>query len=392
METPLVQPELKTHKFNHKTFLLIILLIIFLVFSSVVVYVFFAKNTFVPFNKAIREESKTAYVIDSRFEGWNLYKSKEFSYEISYPKDWSWREMLPDANGTSRTVFGYNVDKLEVRRPDAFDSTADFVTILRIPTELSVPDWVKNATYFKTAGKNITVGGKQALQYSEAIKPPQITNFDYSTVVVKGNGNNLFVITFKTQDTEVKKERNLMLTSLKFTPIQAKETEKVGTSSWKNYQSSQYGYSLKLPSDWRKTQETSEGMFFRSYSKQERGQGTVDEFGELETELTISSKSIQTASKEELKIWGQLKKITSGESINFNGTPIKKVKSLKLDSCDAMAIYIEQEIKVNYGIICLGQRQSVGMVFVTQTIQIYELNQAIFDTIAGTFKFNQFKP
>ena len=392
MEAPLVQPELKPHKFSHKAILLTILLIIFLLISSVMAYAIFVEKYIAPINKAIKEESKKIQVADQKFEGWNLYDSKEFNYKIQYPKEWSYVEIPPDANGTSRTVFGKSVDKLEFRRSDAFDSTPDFVTILRIPTELSVSDWVKNATYFKTAGENITVGGKQALQYSEAIKPPQITNIDYSTIVVKGNGNNLFVITFKTQDTEVKKERNLMLTSLTFTPTQAKETEKVGTSSWKNYQSSQYGYSLKLPSDWRKTQETSEGMFFRSYSKQERGQGTVDEFGEVETELKISSESIQSASQEELSMWEQLKKTKAGESINFGGGVIKKIKSLKLDSCDAIVIYFEQEIEANYGVICMGQSQSVGMVFETQNIQIYELNQALFDTIVGTFKFNQFKP
>ncbi|OGY22686.1 MAG: hypothetical protein A2126_01265 [Candidatus Woykebacteria bacterium GWB1_45_5] len=383
MDTPLAQTEIKPHKFNFNKIIFSLLLGIFLVVSAITAAA--VLDIQLPFTEKLSEQGKSVEL--TLPEGWNLYKSKDFNYQVGYPKEWSWQESATDENGAARTIFGPNVDQLKFDRISKIDSIRDFVIIIRIATPLSLDNWLKEHLNSETQSKKVMIDSNQAVQINKPVNPdvvvPSITTF------IK-HENDLLIITVNISPNkeEVKDIYNKMLSNLKFTSSQEKPAEKVDTSGWKTYQSSQIGYSIKLPAGWREIEEDTGRKIFRSYSSVKRGQGGSDEYGEIETELNII---VQPLSEEDRKLWEELKKTSIGSELESDGQVMKKIKNLKLDGCDAIVFYGEQTIRVTYGITCVGGSKSISIGFTAETSEIYEKNQAIYDAILSSFKFNQLK-
>ncbi len=385
MDIPSAQPELKPRKFRFNKIIFFLLLGIFLVVSIVTTLVVLGVR--LPFvEKTDKQEESVVLAVP---EGWNIYKPKDFNYQVGYPKEWSWQELPADKDGVSRTIFGQGAEQLDLEGFSKIDSITNFVIILRIPTLFSLDNWLKEHLDSESQGTQLIVDGSKAHQINEPLNAdvflPSTTTF-----VKHKQENSLFIITVNILQSseDIKDTYNKMLSNLNFTSKASKQNEKVNTSNWKTYQSSQFGYSIKVPDDWREIKEYVGSKIFRSYSAVKRDQGSIDEYGEIETRLNII---VQPPSGSDRDLWEELKTAKDGYELESDGIVGKKIKNLKLDNCNAVVLYAEKEIIVTYGASCVGKSKWVIINFEAETADIFEKNLVIYDAIISTFKFNNFK-
>lgn len=380
METP-AEPQVKSPKFNRKT-LIFGLIFSLIILISVAVY---AMASLSP--KSTSEETAKETVADKQVEGWKLYQSKDFGYEINYPPHWSWQEFPVDSDGFSRTILGLQADNPALREVRHLDSLSNFVVVLRIATPLSLENWLKEHLELKAESKNITVAGQPAVQINAAVVGED-NGRKAITTLVKHNGSLLIISVLMTveKESEIQGIYGKMVSSLKFnsTETEKKETE---ATDWKTYKHPSTGFSFKVPPDWKQYKEEADSVTFRSYSAVGNDQGLQDDFGEIETELNVSL-TTKEPSIEEKALWAKLQTAKIGDAVDSGvGYSIKKLKAVNLDGCQAIAIYTERGNKVDYGVVCLETDQYAGLGFSPENAQVFEKNQSVYDEIVSTFKF-----
>lgn len=132
---------------------------------------------------------------------WNLYRNKDFQYEIVYPKTWEVLEAkkTPDSSGMSQKVlFGQEQQKVTFMEKDSAFWPGEFqIRIILNPEKLALEEWLdKNEPKDVEEGSLVqqasdtTIGGKQARWLS-------VFNFDSEGIdFALSHKGNIFYIQF----------------------------------------------------------------------------------------------------------------------------------------------------------------------------------------------------
>src|SRR3989344_291003 len=330
---------------------------------------------------------------------WMTYKSELYGYEIKYPQEWKFKEIPADE--TPRIVFGPQEELYEGITASNVEDINN-VSILRFSSEFSLDTFLESFN-FKESGKNLLVNGSQARQFEKPFTNEQPGVF-YITTFIK-RGDDIFVVAatflpaeFTVDKTlskdEPKRIHEEMLSSMRFTTqktTQAVGEQPITTDNWQNYTNPEFGYSLKMPPDWKeKVGSNSEQKRFRVYGPEGR---SSDETGHFEAELQILTlaydNSAVKGNKGEIE---RLRQLTPGTEIEIGGIPYKKIQDIDLDGCKASQLFFnEGGYRYGYSTACEGEIRYISLLLLADEQNVVEKYKSIYDAVVESFKFNQFK-
>jgi hypothetical protein len=220
-QTPLALPP--EHKNNRK--FIIIIASLFVLFTVSASMMFFVKDQLGYYPEVIQNQKNT------NDNEWKTYRNDEYGFEFKYPKDY------PSKDISNGVIILPTPENCQCDAPDglklyAYQSFDDFKKTKNSVLDLNM-FMQENFWLFGSTTKNIN-----AIEWTcgDQEGPGAV-----ELCISQNSNGNIFLLYFNLQDSI----KNQILSTFKF--LNSTTTD---ISNWKTYRNEQYGFELKMPSDW----------------------------------------------------------------------------------------------------------------------------------------------
>ena len=170
------------------------------------------------------------------------------------------------------------------------------------------------------------------------------------------------------------------------------------TAGWKTYTNPDFGYSIKLPTDWIERAGDNEQKEFRVYNPEANWRS--DEIGSYDIELQILTLDYDDpAVKDEESYEERNKEIEKwlisepGKEGVLDEVPVKKIGNINLDGCKTIQFFSCFDYSCHYVTFCDGRKRFISLLLISgeDKPEILDKYKKYYDKILTTFSFNSFE-